>query len=90
VERSADGDLPKEIYHVARPHGILAETSMNATVHISPLRLSTWDGGQCKDTSRPPLHADEWPMVASQSIARDLLRLVPDAGKLRRSIVIPK
>jgi hypothetical protein len=36
-------------FHVSRPHGILAETSMNATVHASPRRLSTWDGGQCKD-----------------------------------------
>ena len=90
MERSADGDLPKEIYHVARPHGILAETSMNATVHISPLRLSTWDGGQCKDTSRPPLHADKRPMVVSQSIARVPVTASTDAGKLRRSIVIPK
>jgi hypothetical protein len=60
-------------YQVARPHGILAETSMNTTVLASPRRLSTWDGVQCKHISRPPLHADKRPMVASQSIARDLV-----------------
>ena len=60
-------------YHVARPHGILAETGMNTTVLASPRRLSTWDGGLCKDASRPPLHADKRPMVASQSIARILV-----------------
>ncbi len=72
-------------YQVARPHGILAETGMNTTVHASPRRLSTWDVGQCKDTSRPPLHADKRPMVVSQSIARVLVTASTDAGKLRRS-----
>ncbi|MFN7893718.1 MAG: hypothetical protein ACK5OC_25750 [Pirellula sp.] len=33
---------------MARPHGILVETSTNAAVHASPRRLPTWDGGQCK------------------------------------------
>ena len=63
-------------YHVARPHGILAETSMNAAVHASPRRLTTWVVGLCKDVSRPPLHADKRPMVASQSIARDLVTAI--------------
>jgi hypothetical protein len=79
-----------EDYHVARPHGILVVTSTNTEVFTSPCRLSTWDGGQYKDTSRPPLHAGKRPMVAFRSIARVWLRLLPHAGKLRRSIVKPK
>jgi hypothetical protein len=42
------------------------------------------------DASRPPLHADKRLMVAFRSIARFWLRLLPDAGKLRRSIVMSK
>jgi len=62
-------------YHVACPHGILAGASMLAAVIASPRRLSTRDGGQNagKHKTRPPLHAGKRPMVASQSVARDLV-----------------
>jgi hypothetical protein len=77
--------LPKD-YHVARPRGILASTSTNATVIASPRRLSTWNGGQSNDISRPPLHAGErqwWRIEPSLVI---WLRLTPHAGELRGSV----
>jgi hypothetical protein len=78
-------------YHVARPHGILVETSMNATVLASPRRLSTWDVGHCKrriSTNAPCRQAAAGGRLSPLLVI--WLRLLPDAVKLRRSIVMPK
>jgi|688.fasta_scaffold125607_4 hypothetical protein len=73
-------------YRVARPRGVLATTSSPNTLNSSPRRLSTWDGGQSNDISRPPLHAGErqwWRIEPSLVI---WLRLTPHAGELRGSV----
>jgi hypothetical protein len=73
-------------YRVARPRGVLATTGSMNTLNSSPRRLSTWDGGQSNDISRPPLHAGErqwWRIEPSLVI---WLRLTPHAGELRGSV----
>ncbi|MFN7888746.1 MAG: hypothetical protein ACK5OC_00525 [Pirellula sp.] len=75
---------------MARPHGILVGTSTNTTVHASPPRLSTRDGGHCKrriSTTAPCRQAADGGFSPSHV---SWLRLLPDAGKLRRSIVKSK
>ena len=87
---------PQGDYHVARLHGILVGTSTNTTVleyHGARITASLVDAGWCPVQAT---HLDQRSMPASgrwwrlSPLLVIWLRLLPDAGKLRRSIVIPK